>query len=308
MAHVAFLGLGQMGAPMATRLLHAGHHVTVWDRTAAKAKPFVQLGATAARSPAEAASGADFAITMLATAQVVEQVLLGSDGAAQALGREGVLVEMSTIGPKAFLSIASRLGDGVAVVDAPVRGSVPEATAGKLHVFVGANDGAFQKVRPILEPLGDVRHVGPPGSGAAMKLVANLTLGASIVALGECLALGKGLGLDRRDVLDVLAESPIGPAVRAKRANVEAARYAPSFKLRHAAKDLRLVDDAAADAGLTLPAARAAREWLEEAMAHGAGDLDFSAVVATILGEDDSASRDESPSPSWSGSPSASPE
>jgi 3-hydroxyisobutyrate dehydrogenase-like beta-hydroxyacid dehydrogenase len=302
MAHIAFFGLGQMGTPMAARLLQAGHHLTVWDRTAEKATPIVQQGATAARSPAEAAAGAEFAITMLGTPDAVEEVLFGRDGAASTL--RGILVEMSTIGPKAFLGIAGRLPEHIVAVDAPVRGSVPEATAGKLEVFVGSHEPDFERVRPILEPLGTVRHVGPPGAGAAMKLVVNLALGAAIVALGEALALARGLGLDRKDVLDVLEASPIAPAVRAKRANLEATRFPPSFKLRHAAKDLRLVDEAAEELGLSLPAARAAREWLDEAVDRGAGDLDYSAVVATILGET-AAPRGDSPSPSWAAAPPA---
>jgi len=119
-----------------------------------------------------------------------------------------------------------------------------------------------------------------------VKLVVNLTLGAAIVALGEALALGESLGLEPGALLDVLADSPIGPAVRAKRANVEAGRYPPNFKLGLAAKDLRLVMDAADAAGQDLRLARAARVWLDEAARRGASDLDYSAVVATILGKD----------------------
>ena len=118
-----------------------------------------------------------------------------------------------------------------------------------------------------------------------MKLVVNTTLGASIVAFGEALTLGTSFGLERSQVLDVLEESPIGPAVTAKRAMVEANSYPPSFKLRHAAKDMRLVAEAAGAAGLDLREAFAARTWLDEAAEHGAADLDYAAVVATILGE-----------------------
>jgi 3-hydroxyisobutyrate dehydrogenase-like beta-hydroxyacid dehydrogenase len=286
MSKIAFLGLGQMGTPMATRLLRAGHHVTVWNRTAERAAPLVEHGATAASSPYDAAVGADVAITMLATSEALEEVLFGPDGLAPALGPGQLLVDMSTIGPSAFRSVASRLPEGVGAVDAPVRGSVPEATAGKLHIFVGASKGDFERVRPILETLGDVRHVGEPGSGAAMKLVVNLTLGTAIVAFGEALGLGQSLGLRRGDVLDVLAQSPIGPIVAAKRANVEAGRYPPSFKLRHAAKDMRLVDEAAEAEGIELVESHAARVSLERAMERGAADLDFSAVIATILGQE----------------------
>jgi 3-hydroxyisobutyrate dehydrogenase len=285
MAKIAFLGLGQMGTPMAMRLLEAGHDVRVWNLDPHRTVSLSERGASVAASPSDAAADVEFAITMLATPLAVDEVLFGSSGLAETLGPGQILVEMSTIGPKAFHSIAVRLPAGVGAVDAPVSGSVPEASAGRLHIFVGATDHDFERVRPILASLGDLRHVGAPGSGAAMKLVVNATLGASIVAFGEALALGRSLELDRAAVLDVLAESPIGPSVRAKRANVEARRYPPSFKLRHAAKDMRLVAEAAEAAGLDLKEARAARAWLDEAAEHGAADLDYSAVVATILGE-----------------------
>ena len=118
-----------------------------------------------------------------------------------------------------------------------------------------------------------------------MKLVANLALGAAMVTLGEALSLGESLELQRNILLDVLDDSPIRPIVKAKRANVEARQFAPSFKLRHAAKDLRLVTEAAAARGRDLKQARANRAWLDEAAEQGAADLDFSAVVATIAGE-----------------------
>ncbi|MEA2685098.1 MAG: 3-hydroxyisobutyrate dehydrogenase [Actinomycetota bacterium] len=117
-----------------------------------------------------------------------------------------------------------------------------------------------------------------------MKLVVNTTLAASIVVLGEALSLGQALGLDQGPVLDVLAESPVGPTVKAKRANVETGRYPPSFKLSLAAKDMRLAVDAAHEAGRDLRTAETVRRWLDDAAAQGAADQDFSAVVATILG------------------------
>jgi 3-hydroxyisobutyrate dehydrogenase len=199
------------------------------------------------------------------------------------------LIDMSTLGPEAVRSAAARLPKGATLVDAPVRGSVPQATSGRLDIFVGATDRDYERVLPILEALGSVRHTGGPGSGAAMKLVANLALGAAMVALGEALSLGDSLKLQQNILLDVLADSPIGPIVKAKRANIESNQFAPSFKLRHAAKDLRLVTETAAARGRDLKQARANRAWLDEAAEHGAADLDFSAVVATILGEAPSA-------------------
>ena len=284
MSKIAFLGLGLMGTPIATRLLEAGNDVVVWDRTEERTKPLVKLSALAAASPAQAAAGVDVAITMLANPEALEAVVFGQDGLAAALGPGQVLIDMSTVGPDVIRSAARRLPQGVTVVDAPVRGSVPEATDGKLAIFVGATDEMFDRVAKLLAPLGTVHHVGGPGAGAAMKVVVNSTLGAAMAALGEALALGDAFGLDRKAVLDVLADSPIGSTVRAKRDNIESGTYPPNFKLRLALKDLHLVTDAAAEAGRELKLAPASLAWLEEAARAGAGDLDFSAVVATIVG------------------------
>jgi 3-hydroxyisobutyrate dehydrogenase-like beta-hydroxyacid dehydrogenase len=288
MAKIGFLGLGEMGTPMAGRLLHAGHDVVVWNRSAERTAPLAKEGVAVAPSPAAAAAGADFVITMLATPEALEQVLFGNAGLAPALSPGQLLIDMSTVGPDEVRSAAARLPKGAALVDAPVRGSVPQATSGRLDIFVGATDQNYERVRPILEALGSVRHTGGPGSGAAMKLVANLALGAAIVTLGEALSFGESLELQRDILLDVLADSPIGPIVKAKRANVESGQFAPSFKLRHAAKDLRLVTETAVARGRDLKQVRANRAWLDEAAEHGAADLDFSAVVATIIGEESS--------------------
>ena len=286
MAKIAFLGLGQMGGPMARRLLQAGHQLTVWDRTADHAKPLAAEGAAAAGSPAQASAAAEFVITMLSTPDALQDVVLGENGLARALGAGHVYIDMSTVGPDTIRSIAGKLPKGVAVVDAPVRGSVSVATEGRLEIFVGASDADFERVRPILESLGSVARVGGFGAGAAMKLVANLALGTSITAVGEALGLAEGLGLERAAVLNMLEGSPLAPMVRAKRANIESGHYPPAFKLRHAAKDLRLVVEAAAAAGRDVKVSSASRAWLDSAAKRGAADLDFSAVVATIVGEE----------------------
>ena len=282
MAKIAFLGLGQMGAPMAARLLDSDHEVTVWNRTREKAEPLVRRGALIASAPDESIAGADVAITMLTDRDAVERVVFGHDGLAAALERGQTLIEMSTIGPDAVRSIAERLPDGVEMVDAPVRGSVQQAADGSLIILVGASDTAFERVRPVLESLGTIHRVGDLGAGAAMKLVANSTIGATMAAFGEALALGEALGLDRSVLLDVLSETPIGTTVKGKRENVESGSYPANFKLALALKDMRLVADAARRAGRTLRVANGTLDWYETADAEGAGDLDYSAVVATI--------------------------
>ena len=280
MARLGFCGLGQMGAPMATRLVGAGHQVTVWNRTPERAAPLVGQGASLAESPAGAAAGAEALFTMLSAPDALDAVLFGDDGAAAALEDGATLVEMSTVGPAAVHAVRARLRDAVTMLDAPVLGSVPQAGDGSLEVFVGGDREVFLRWEPVLAHLGHPVLVGPLGAGASMKLVANSTLGALMTGLAEALALADGLGLDQATVLDVLAESPIGVTVRSKRANLVSGRYPPNFKLALAAKDLGLVAGAAEEAGVEIRVAGAARSWLEDAERAGLGPLDYSAVIA----------------------------
>jgi 3-hydroxyisobutyrate dehydrogenase-like beta-hydroxyacid dehydrogenase len=284
MAKIAFLGLGQMGAPMAACLLEAGNEVTAWNRTAEKAERLVERGARRADSPRQAGEGAEVAVTMLADPEALEEVVFGADGLAEGLPDGATLIEMSTVGPDAVAEVAARMPRGIEVLDAPVLGTVPQAESGTLKVFVGASDEAFERSRPLLETLGTVFHLGPPGAGAAMKLVVNSTLGALMSALGEALALADAFGLDERTVLDILSESAIGVTAKSKRRFIESGRYPPNFKLHLAAKDLRLVTDAASRRGVDTRVAESALAWLEDADAAELGDLDYSAVIAQVRG------------------------
>jgi 3-hydroxyisobutyrate dehydrogenase/2-hydroxy-3-oxopropionate reductase len=285
MAKLAFLGLGAMGAPMAARLIAAGHEVAVWNRTPSRAQA-VSGAARVAESPADAARGADAVITMLENPQAVSEVLLGDDGVAAGAGPGATLIEMSTIGPDALAEIRERLPEGVELVDAPVLGSVSNAEDGSLDVFVGASEEAFERWRDVLSALGTPMHLGPPGSGAAMKLVANSTLAGVITVAGEALALADGFGLDQQRALEALLKTPIGPGIRRKLDKIESDRYDPSFRLALMLKDMRLVLDAAQRRQVELRVADAAARWVQQAGEHGLGDCDYSAVVAEIRGRD----------------------
>ena len=275
---VAFLGLGQMGAPMATRLATAPEFdLAVWNRSPERAAPVVEHGARLAATPAEAAQGAEVVVTMLATPEAVHEVV-----AAAAIVAGATLIEMSTVGPAAIDRLRTALRPGVRLLDAPVLGSVPQATAGELRIFVGGDAADLERTRPVLERLGTPRHLGPLGSGAGMKLVANACLGFLMTGLGEALTLADGLGLDQAAVLDVLSESPVGVTTRSKRANIESGTWPANFKLSLAAKDLRLVLDAATAAGLDVRLLPEAGAWLDVAEADGRGDLDYSVVIDTI--------------------------
>ncbi|HEX6207000.1 MAG TPA: NAD(P)-dependent oxidoreductase [Actinomycetota bacterium] len=284
MAVLAFCGLGHMGAPMARRLLQAGHEVAVWNRTEEKARPLVEAGARAAASPADAAEGAEAAFTMLADPGAVREVVLGTGGLAESLRGDATLIEMSTIGIRAVREIAEALPEGVAVLDTPVLGSVAQAEEGTLRIFVGGPSDLVDRWAPTLRAMGTPQRFGDLGAGAAMKLVVNSTLGALMAGLGEALALADALGVDEEAALDVLEGSPIGATTRSKRDKIASGRYPPNFRLGLAAKDLRLVVEEAVEAGARLPVAEAVLARLEAARDAGLGGLDYSAVIPHVRG------------------------
>lgn len=279
---VAFLGLGMMGAPMARRLIDAGHEVHVWNRTPEKAEPFAG-DATVATKPEGAVEGAEVVFTMLATPDAVGSVMTGEDGAFGGMGEETTWIEMSTIGPQPIYELSTHLPPGVDMMDAPVLGSTPQAESGELKIFVGGSEEQFAEHKGLLETFGVPRHVGKLGQGAAMKLVANSVLGTLISALGEALSLGEAMDLDDETMLEVLGESPIGPTVKSKKDKIVSGSYEANFKLELAHKDLGLVCTAAEELNVDLKLGRSARAWFETAEKQGLGDQDYSAVIATIL-------------------------
>ncbi|MGY0233937.1 NAD(P)-dependent oxidoreductase [Longispora urticae] len=268
MTVIAVLGTGHMGAPIARRLLAAGHQVTVWNRTAARTADLVALGARPAATPAGAVRDAELVITMLTDAAAVDAVLFGAEGAVGALPAGTPLVDMSTIGPDAVRDLARRLPAGIDLVDAPVGGSVGATEAGELRVLVGGPDAAVDRVSPVLGVLGTVRRCGPTGSGAALKLVLNTALVTGLAALADTLAVAGAVGVDRDAALEVLAASPLGAAIARGTAG------GASFAVALAAKDIDLALDAL---GATpAPVARAAAATL-----HAAPDP--SADLATLV-------------------------
>ncbi|MDQ3769464.1 MAG: NAD(P)-dependent oxidoreductase [Actinomycetota bacterium] len=281
MTRVAFIGVGAMGGRMARRLLDAGHELTVWNRTPSKAMPLVDAGAARASTPAEAARGAEVVITMVADRAALEAVSERPEGIA---AHAKTVVEMSTVGPAAVSGLRALLGPEAELLDAPVLGSVSEAEAGTLQIFVGGDEALFERIRPLLEELGSLVHVGPLGAGAAAKLVANLTLLGTLGLLGETLALADGLGLSREATWKVLDGTPLAGQAERRRPAVESGEYPLRFALALARKDADLVAEAAAAAGVEVPLASGARDWFADAEAAGWGQRDYSAVLARIIG------------------------
>jgi 3-hydroxyisobutyrate dehydrogenase-like beta-hydroxyacid dehydrogenase len=282
MARVAVVGLGAMGSRIARRFLEAGHELTVWNRDAAKAEPLVAAGASAAQTPAEAARQAEAVVTMVADPEALAAVTEGPDGAAAGLLRGSVLVQMSTVGPRSLERLAAVVPEP-SLLDAPVLGSIGEVEAGSLRIFAGGQAELVERSTPLLETLGTVLRVGPVGAGTAAKLVANSTLVGVVGLLGEALALGTALGLPAEVAFEVLEATPLGEQARRRRPAFESGEYPPRFSLSLARKDADLILDAAAQRGLDLRLATAAREWLADAERSGRGADDYSAVLAEIV-------------------------
>jgi 3-hydroxyisobutyrate dehydrogenase len=283
MSRVAVVGLGAMGGRIARRLLEAGHELVVWNRTPEKAADLVAGGATLATSPAAAARDADVVITMVADPDALRDVTEGPEGVASGVGTSSTLIEMSTVGPEAVARLASVVPDGVGLLDAPVLGSRSEAESGSLHIFVGGPAQLFERWRPLLSQLGSPIHVGPLGSGAAAKLVANATLVGTLGVLGEALVLADALGLSRDAAFEVLAASPLGQQAKRRREAFEAREYPPRFALSLAHKDAELVVASADRSGIRLRLSEAARSWLADADAASWGERDYAALLAWIV-------------------------
>jgi 3-hydroxyisobutyrate dehydrogenase-like beta-hydroxyacid dehydrogenase len=264
---IGVLGLGAMGSRIAGRLLDTGHDVVVWNRTAEKARPLIERGATTAVSPGDAAEQAEALIVMVTDPQALESVLEG-------LPVASTVIQMSTVGVAAVTRLAPAFPN---MLDAPVLGSLTEAESGRLKIFVGGPEPLVEKWWPLLSVLGRPLHVGPVGAGSAAKLVANATLVGTIGLLGETLALGQAVGLPHDVLFDVLAATPLAQQAERRRRAIESGDYPPRFALSLARKDADLIAEAA-----DLRVVAAARSWLAEAEAEGLGGRDYSAVLAWI--------------------------
>lgn len=281
MTRVAVLGLGAMGRAIAARLLGAGHDLTVWNRTPRRDDELVASGARRASSPDEAVSDREAVITMVTDGPALEQVLFGDGGAVSAIPHDATLIEMSTIGPTALASVAQRLAP-VAVLDAPVLGSVPSVETGRLVIFVGGDREVFERHADLLSLLGTTMYLGASGSGAMLKLVNNAAGIAALVAVGELLALTDRAGLDLDVVLDSIAAGPLASMVERWRPRLKEEDQSSYFRLALARKDLALAFDEAERLGTRLSVPEAAAARCDETIEAGLGDEDFGAVVGFL--------------------------
>jgi 3-hydroxyisobutyrate dehydrogenase-like beta-hydroxyacid dehydrogenase len=284
MAHppTAFLGLGALGTPIAANLLAAGVPLTVHNRTREREAPLVAAGAKAAASPAQAAAGAAVLMLCLSDGPAVEEVLFGSQGAAEVLAQGSLVIDFSTIEPLRSRGLAERLAErGIAWLDAPVTGGTEGAKAGTLSVLVGGEAGALAQARPLLEVVGStITHFGTAGAGQQAKAINQILVAGSYAAVAEAMALGQRLGLPMEALRDALAGGAAGSwALQHRAAGMVAGTFPLGFRLALHRKDLAIALAAAAETGLDLPVCRTVAAMEDRLMAAGHGHEDVSALV-----------------------------
>lgn len=283
---VGFAGIGRMGLPMARNLLSAGVPVQVFNRHPERCQPLVEAGALAVSSPERLAAACEVVITMVADADAAREVIAGPGGVLKGAGPGSIVVEMSTIGPAAARELAAAAArQEVALLDAPVSGSVSTAEAGELTTMVGGEVEAFERVRPTLAAMTRAQfHLGPSGAGAAMKLALNLLVASTAHALSEALVLAESAGVAPEDAYEVVMASAVSsPFVRYKRdAYLSPARTPAAFSLQLMDKDLELAEALAAESHLPLLAAAAAREAVARAEELVGGDADIAELAEAL--------------------------
>jgi 3-hydroxyisobutyrate dehydrogenase-like beta-hydroxyacid dehydrogenase len=278
---LGFIGLGAMGAPMATNLLEADHELAVWNRSPERAGPLVEAGARRADSPADAASDTRATVLMITNAEAVQEVLFGDKGVVQGLCPGAAVINMGTIGAVATTRIAKTLGElGYRMLDAPVSGSTPVAAAGELAIMVGGDEETFEEFELVLAAMGEkISLMGEVGSGSRMKLINNLILGANMAALSEGLALGEAAGLPVEKQLEVILAGGAASGVAQRRSgNLISGSYEPQFKLSHELKDLYYALELGRDLEDPLPIIAVISQIYNEGMRQHAED-DMSAVA-----------------------------
>jgi 3-hydroxyisobutyrate dehydrogenase len=293
MAKIAFIGLGNMGGPMAANLVKAQHQVMAFDLSAAAVDAAVDKGAKKVGSAAEAVKGADIVVTMLPAGKHVREVYEKDVLPNAAKGT--LLIDCSTIDVDSARYVgALATKAGLEMVDAPVSGGVGGATAGTLTFMVGGGEQAFAKARPVLEKMGkNIVHAGASGNGQAAKICNNMILGVSMIAVSEGFMLAKRLGLDAQKLFDVASTSsgqcwaltnycPVPGPVPTSPANRD---YQAGFTAAMMLKDLMLAQQAANAAGASTPLGAEAAQLFNLFVNSGNGAKDFSGIIRMLDGK-----------------------
>jgi 3-hydroxyisobutyrate dehydrogenase len=284
---VGVAGLGKMGAAIAQRLLEVGHEVTVWNRSAAKAKPLADAGATVAATPAALAGACEAIITILTDAPAIDAVYHGPEGLLAGDVRGKLFVEMSTVQPATETALATKVrAKGAALVECPVGGTVGPARQGQLIGLMGGEAADVDRAHPLLKQLcRRIEHCGPVGAGATVKLAINLPLMISWQAFGEAFALCRDVGMKPDQLVNLFSDISATTNAFKARAPMIAAMFGGSdqsgatFTVDSGLKDLRTMAAEGRDRGVELPLVERAAKCFEEAQQRGWGPRDGSAIA-----------------------------
>ena len=288
MTTIAFIGLGAMGAAMAANLQAGGFALRVWNRSPARAAPFRDAGATVCATPAEAARGAAFVVSMVADDAATRAVMLGGGGVLAAAAPGTVIVDSSTNTPAMAREVARAAADRhCSYLDAPVSGSIAQAKGRELVFMVGGDAGAFERAQPVFAAMGRMaRRMGDSGSGATIKLVNNMLSGTTSAAIAEALSVAEASGLDPALTLEILAEGAAGSRlVKTKIPKMLGRDFAPQFQLELMEKDVRYFQALAQEVDRPAPIAALVRSQYQAARRAGLGKLDVAAVFLQVTGE-----------------------
>jgi 3-hydroxyisobutyrate dehydrogenase len=284
-ARVGFAGLGTMGQAMAANLARAGFPCTVWNRSAGRSGPLVELGVREAESPARLAAESDVVVICVRDTPDVEEILFGANGVAGGAQRDLLVIDCSTISPAATRSFAARLAErGVRFVDAPVSGGSEGAQQGTLSIMVGGDAEDVERARPILDAMGKtITHMGPVGAGQATKAVNQVILAGAYLGVAEGIVLAIKAGLDPETVVRALSGGAAQSWVLANRSERMIRNdYPIGFKLALHRKDLGIALGMAEETGTALPVAGLAAQIENGLIAAGHGDDDNSALARAI--------------------------
>src|SRR6476659_653783 len=282
---ISYLGLGTMGAGMASNLLKAGYKLTVWNRSAEKCKPFARKGARLAESPADAIRDTDLVIYMLSNDQAVEEVVFGANGILSGIKEGQIAMDMSTVLPATSLREQEAYSKrGVDFLDAPVFGSKNESAEAKLWIMAAGNKAIFEKVKPVLTKLGQtVHYYGKNGNATAMKLVGNLIVALELEALSEGLVLARKAGLDLSTVMEVVKVADFrSPLLVSNGQNILKRDFSTSFALDLMLKDADLIEKFGESLRSPIPALCVVEKNLESAVALGFGKENASALIKAL--------------------------
>jgi len=285
MAKVAWIGMGNMGVPMSTNLLAAGHNVTVYSRTAATCAPVVAEGAALAATAAEAAKDAEFVFTMITDDNALKNVILGEGGVASVLSAGQIVIDMSTVSMDASKACNEAIvAKGAEFLRAPVSGSTMLAKAGGLTVLCSGPQTAYDKTLPLFEKLSKIQFYLGDGDGArAMKLGLNMMIATSLQMFAESVAFCEKAGIEWNTILDVVDGSVLAsPLLKYKIPPLREKKYDPAFATNLMAKDLDLALAVGKQLGIFLPATALTKQMLEANVARGEGNKDFSALISLV--------------------------